>query len=76
MACKNFIVDFIVGENQLVAITKRTILHTLPIIQDSTDLSNTLNKTLAVISLDFLNASNRVDLDFIHFALRKFGYRN
>ena len=40
---------------------------------DSTYLSNTLNKPLAVISLDFLKAFYRVDWDFISSARRKFG---
>ena len=44
--------DVIVVENQSAVITKRTILHTVSIIHDSIDLSNTLNKPLAGISLD------------------------
>ena len=53
------------GKNQLVAIRKRTILHTLSIIHDSIDLSNTLGKPLAVVSLDFLKAFDKVDWDII-----------
>ena len=33
-----------------------TILHTLAIVQNSIDLSNTLEKQLAVTSVDFLSA--------------------
>ena len=36
----------IIGENQLVAISKRAILHTLSIMRNTVDLSNTLDKPL------------------------------
>ena len=39
-------------------------------------MSNTLNKQLAVISLDFIKAFDRVGWAFISFALHKFGYGN
>ena len=34
-------------------------------IQDLIDLSNTLDKTLAVISLDFLKAFDKINWDFV-----------
>ena len=48
-------------ENQLIAITKRTILHTLSIIRDSIDLSNTLKGPLAFIFLNFFEGFDNVD---------------
>ena len=69
MACKNLIKD----ENQLAAMTKRTKLHTLSMRRDSIDLSNTLNKPFAVISLEFLKFFGRVDWNLIFYALRTFG---
>ena len=64
--------DIIVGENQL----ERTILHALFRISVCNELSSILSKHLAVISLDFLMAFDRVDWDFIFSAICKFGYRN
>ena len=64
----------IIGENQTAAIKNRTILHTLSTIRDIIDISNKLDKTLSVISLDFLKAFDRLDVDFIFLALAKFGY--
>ena len=64
----------IIVENQTAAIKNRTILHTLSTIQDITDVSNKLNKNLSVISLDFLKAFDRLDLNFMFLALEKFGY--
>ena len=64
----------IIGENQTAAIKNRTILHTLSTIRDIIDISNKLNKNLSVISLDFLKAFDRLDLNFIFLALRQFGY--
>ena len=64
----------IIGSNQTAAIKNRTILHTLPTIRDTTDISNKLNKNLSVISLDFLKAFDRLDWNFIFQALEKFGY--
>ena len=64
----------IIGENQTAAIKHRTILHTLSTIRDIIDISNKLNKNLSVISLDFLKAFDRLDLNFIFLALRQFGY--
>ena len=55
----------IMGENQTAAIKNRTILHTLATIRDIIDVSNTLNKNLSVISLDFLKAFDRIDHEFI-----------
>ena len=57
-----------------MAIKNRTILHTLSTIRDIIDISNKLNKNLSVISLDFLKAFDRLDLNFIFLALRQFGY--
>ena len=37
-------------------------------------MSNKLNKKLSVISLDFLEAFDRLDFDFIFLALKKFRY--
>ena len=68
--------DAIIGENKSTAIKKITILHTFSIIRDLIDLSNTLNKQLAVISLGFLKAFEKVNWDFIFSALHKFGYEN
>ena len=65
--------DAIIGENKSAAIKKITILHTFSIIRD---LSNSLNKQLAVISLGFLKAFDKVNWDFIFSALHKFGYEN
>ena len=62
------------GENQTAAIKNRTILHTLSAIRDIIDISNKLDKTLSVISLDFFKAFDRLDVDFIFLALEKFGY--
>ena len=64
----------VIGGNQTAAIKNRTILHTLSTIQDITDVSNKLNKNLSVISLDFLKAFDRLDLNFMFLALEKFGY--
>ena len=64
----------IIGENQTAAIKNRTILHTLSTIRDIIDISNKLNKNLSVISLDFLKAFDRLDLNFIFLVLRQFGY--
>ena len=64
----------IIVENQTAAIKNRTILHTLSTIQDITDVSNKLNKNLSVISLNFLKAFDRLDLNFMFLALEKFGY--
>ena len=64
----------IIGENQTAAFKNRTILHTLSTIRDIIDASNELNKNLSVISLDFLKAFDRLDLNFIFLALEKFGY--
>ena len=64
----------IIGENQTAAIKNRTILHTLSTIRDVIDISNRLNKNLSVISLDFLKAFDRLDLNFIFLALKQFGY--
>ena len=64
----------IIGENQTVAIKNRTILRTLSTIRDTIDISNKLDKNLSVISLDFLKALDRLDLNFIFLALEKFGY--
>ena len=66
--------DNIIGENQTAAIKNRTILHTLSTIRNIIDVSNKLNKNLSVISLDFLKAFDRLDLNFIFLALEKFGY--
>ena len=66
--------DDIIGLNQTAAIKNRTILHTLSTIRDTTDISNKLNKSLSVISLDFLKAFDRLDCNFIFQALEKFGY--
>ena len=63
-----------IGENQTAAFKNRTILHTLSTIRDIIDASNELNKNLSVISLDFLKAFDRLDLNFIFLALEKFGY--
>ena len=49
---------------------RRTILHTLSIICYLTDLSNTLNKQLTVVS------SHKVDWGFTFSALHMFGYGN
>ena len=64
----------IIGENQTAAIKNRTILHTFSFIRDIIDVSNKLDKNLSVISLDFLKAFDRLDLNFIFLALKKFGY--
>ena len=64
----------IIGENQTAAIKNRTILHTFSTIRDIIDVSNKLDKNLSVISLDFLKAFDRLDLNFIFLALKKFGY--
>ena len=60
----------IIGENQTAAIKNRTILHTLSTIRDIIDISNKLNKNLSVISLDFLKAFDRLDLNFTFLVLR------
>ena len=52
----------------------RTLLHTFFCHFNVTDVSNQLDKSLVVISLNFFKAFDRVDWDFI-FSLRKFGYR-
>ena len=39
-------------------------------------MSNTLNKQLAVISLDFLKVFDRVDWVFVFSVLHQFDYRN
>ena len=64
----------IIGENQTAAFKNRTILHTLSTIRDIIDASNELNKSLSIISLDFLKVIDRLDLNFIFLALEKFGY--
>ena len=64
----------IIGENQTGAIKNRTIIHTLSTIRDIVDISNKLNKNLSAISLDFLKAFDRLDLNFIFLVLRQFGY--
>ena len=56
----------------MTAITKRTMLRTLSMIRDSIDLSNTLDKLLAVISLEFLKDFHRMDWDFIFFGISFF----
>ena len=66
----------IISENQTAAIKNRTILHTLSTIHDIIDVSNTLNKNLSVISLDFLKAFDRIDHEFVFLTLQKFGYGN
>ena len=66
--------DYKIYKNQTAAIKNRTILHTLSTIRDIIDISNKLDKTLSVISLDFLKAFDRLDIDFIFLALEKFGY--
>lgn len=68
--------DVMLDENQLIAITKRTILHTLSVIRDSIDLSNTLKGPLAFIFLNFLEGFDNVDWDFILSVLCKFRYRS
>ena len=64
----------IIGENQAAAIKNRTILHIISSIRDIIDISNKLNKNLSVISLHFLKAFDRLDLNFIFLVLRQFGY--
>ena len=66
----------IISENQTAAIKNRTILHTLSTIHDIIDVSNTLNKNLSVISLDFLKAFDRIDHEFVFLTLQKFRYGN
>ena len=66
--------DNIIGEIQIAAIKNRAILHTLSTIRDIIDVSNKLSKNLSVISLDFLKAFDRLDLDFIFQAMKKLGY--
>ena len=61
--------DYKIYKNQTAAIKNRTILHTLSTIRDIIDISNKLDKTLSVISLDFLKAFDRLDIDFIFLAL-------
>ena len=53
--------DNTIGENQTAAIKNTSILHTLSTIRDIIDASNKLNKSLSVISLDFLKAFDRLD---------------
>ena len=74
--CIRKTLDAIIIEDESAAIKERTILHTLSTVYDIIDMSNTLNKKLSVISLNFLKAFYRVDWDFILFVLCKFGYWN
>ena len=53
--CMQETLDGIIGENKSTAIEKRTMLHALSIIRDIIHMSNTLNKQLAAISLDFFS---------------------
>ena len=63
-------------ENRSAAIKRSILLRTLSTIRDIIDMPKALKKQLAVISLDFLKAFDRVDWDFIFSALHKFGYWN
>ena len=65
--------DVIIVENKSAAIRKRTILHTLSIIRDITDMSKTLNKQLPVISLEFFSQGGS---GFYFSALHIFGYED
>ena len=53
---------------------RRTMLHTLSVIRDIIDMSNTLKKERIVISSNFLKVFDRADWNFIFSVLRKFGY--
>ena len=53
----------------IIRYQKKTILYTVSIIHYSIDLSNTLEKQLAVIYLDFLKVLDRVDWVFIFSAI-------
>lgn len=50
------------------------MLHTLSVIRDIIDMSNTLKKERIVISSNFLKVFDRADWNFIFSVLRKFGY--
>ena len=69
------VLDAIIGKNSQL-LSKKELYYTLSTIHDITDMSNTLKKYLAVISLDFLKAFDRVDWVFVFSVLYKFGYRN
>ena len=53
--CMQETLDGIISENKSTAIERKTMLHALSIIRDIIHMSNTLNKQLAVISLDFFS---------------------
>ena len=67
--------DAIIGKKQSTAIKNKTISHALSTIRDVIDVPVKLSKNIAVISLDFFKALDRVYWDFI-FALHKFCYRD
>lgn len=60
MHAKNLRCNNMLKKNQLLS-QKKTILHTLPITLGFINMSNALNKYLAVMSSDFLKAFGRVN---------------
>ena len=57
---------------QTVEIQRRPMLQILSLICDTNALCRTLDETLLVISLEFLEAFDKVAIDFLFAALLKF----